>query len=275
MEEQRFDVWTAGAAYERYMGRWSRRVAEEFAKWLDAAEDLRWLDVGCGTGALSAALAAGCEPRMVVGIDRSEGFVVSARASAPAPTRFIVANALSLPVRDDAFDVTVSGLTLNFLPEPAAAVREMARAVRPGGLVAAYVWDYAEGMDLLRRFWDAAVEADPSAAALHEGRRFAAWRPQALHTEWTGAGLVDVAVDALEVPTVFADFNDLWEPFLTGQGPAPGYVTTLTPPARARLRDTLRAAVPGDADGSIALAARAWAVRGRKPPRERTRTGSS
>ncbi|WP_151476946.1 class I SAM-dependent methyltransferase [Streptomyces albicerus] len=265
MEEQRFDVWASGAAYERYMGRWSRAVAEEFTVWLDRGGDLRWLDVGCGTGVLSAVVAARCRPRVVVGCDRSEGFVGAARATGSAPAHFVVADAMSLPVRGGSCDVAVSGLTLNFLPEPAAAVAEMARVVRPGGLVAAYVWDYADGMGFLRRFWDAAVEVDPSAAALDEGRRFSGCRPEPLRAMWADAGLVDVSATPIEVPTVFADFADLWEPFLAGQGPAPGYVAALAPAGRDRVRDALAAAVPGRPDGSVALTARAWAVRGRRP----------
>ncbi|MEU1408656.1 class I SAM-dependent methyltransferase [Streptomyces sp. NPDC005728] len=264
MKEQRFDVWAAGATYERYMGRWSRLAAEEFATWLNCADNLRWLDVGCGTGVLSAVVTARCRPRMVVGIDRSEGFVGSARAAVPLSTHCIVADAMSLPVRDETWDVAVSGLTLNFLPEPTAAVAEMARVVRTGGLVAAYVWDYAEGMGFLRRFWDAAIETDPSAVALDEGRRFAVCRPERLSKVWADAGLVDVSTAPIEVPTVFADFADLWEPFLAGQGPAPGYVASLTPADRDQVRDALSAAVPRRLDGSIALTARAWAVSGRR-----------
>lgn len=267
MEEQRFDVWATGTAYERYMGRWSRPAAEEFVTWLGCADGLRWLDVGCGTGVLSAVVTTRCRPRMLAGVDRSEGFVGSARAAVPLSAHCLVADALSLPVRDDTWDIAVSGLTLNFLPDPTAAVAEMARVVRTGGLVAAYVWDYAEGMGFLRRFWDAAIEVDPSAAALDEGRRFPLCRAERLAEAWADAGLVDVSTTSIEVPTVFADFDDLWEPFLAGQGPAPGCVASLTPAVRHQVRDALSAAVPRRLDGSIALTARAWAVSGRRPVR--------
>ncbi|MFG2291885.1 class I SAM-dependent methyltransferase [Streptomyces sp. NPDC048603] len=263
--EERFDTWAAGDAYDRYMGRWSRPVADGFLAWLGCADGLRWLDVGCGTGALTAAIAARCRPRTVLGLDRSAGFVRAARAAVPAPARFAVADALSLPVRDEACDAAVSGLALNFLPAPGAAVAEAARVVKRGGPVAAYVWDYARGMEFLTAFWDAAVAADPPAAALHEGRRFHGCRPEPLLALWAGAGLTEVTVAPVEVPTVFAGFADLWEPFLAGQGPAPGYVATLAPAARDRLRDTFRAAVPTRPDGSIAFTARAWAVCGRRP----------
>ncbi|MFE7275619.1 class I SAM-dependent methyltransferase [Streptomyces sp. NPDC057623] len=264
MAEQRFDVWASGAAYERYMGRWSRVVAREFLVWLGRAEGLRWLDVGCGTGVLSAAVAERHRPREVVGCDRSERFVGAAARATGSP-RHLVADAMALPVRDAVFDVAVSGLTLNFLPQQAAAVVELTRSVRPGGLVAAYVWDYGGGMDLLRHFWSAATETDPAAAALDEGRRFPDCRPGPLHSLWTDAGLTAVSTTAIEVPTVFADFADLWDPFRSGQGPAPGYVASLAPAARDRLREALRARVPAAPDGSVPLTARAWAVSGRRP----------
>lgn len=263
MTDQRFDVWTTGAAYERYMGRWSRLVAEEFTAWLDCADGLRWVDVGCGTGVLSAVVTARCVPRLVVGVDRSEGFVASARATAPVSAYFTVADAMALPVRDEACDVAVSGLALNFLPAPRAAVAEMARVVGPGGLIAAYVWDYADGMELIRRFWDAAIKVDPAAAARDEARRFPVCRPERLRAVWAEAGLVDVSATSIEVATVFTDFADLWDPFLAGQGPAPAYVSALPPAHRDRVRDALGAAVPGGPDGSVALTARAWAVSGR------------
>ncbi|MEU9036634.1 methyltransferase domain-containing protein [Streptomyces sp. NPDC048352] len=270
--EERFDTWAAGDGYERYMGRWSRLVADAFAASLDVGPRARWIDAGGGTGALARAGAARCRPRLVLGVDRSAAFVAAARATAPGTAAFAVADAQALPVRDGACDAVVSGLALNFLPAPGAAAVEAARAVRPGGLVAAYVWDYAEGMGLLRRFWDAAAAVDPSAAALDEGRRFPLCRPEPLRALWTGAGLTAVEVVLVEVPTVFTGFADLWDPFLAGQGPAPGYVASLAPAARRRLRDTLAGALPARRDGSIALTARAWAVSGRRTGR---RTGPS
>lgn len=140
----------------------------------------------------------------------------------------------------------------------------MVRGVRPGVLLAAYVWDHAGCMGFLRRFWEAAVKVEPSAAALDEGRRFPLCRPEALHAVWADAGLVDVSTVPIEVPTVFADFDDPWKPFLAGQGPAPGYVATHAPADRDRLRDVFSAAVPRRPDGSIAFTARAWAVRSRR-----------
>lgn len=270
MEKRRYDVWAAGDAYERYMGRWSRHVAEDFVAWLACGPGARWLDVGCGTGALTATVADRCRPRTVIGLERSTAFVTSARTTVPTATGFAVADARALPFPEAVFDVAVSGLMLNFLPEPADWVREAARVVRPGGLVAAYVWDYADGMAFLRHFWDAATALDPAAAELDEGRRFPVCRPEPLREMWAAVGLLDVAVAPVEVPTVFADFTDLWEPFLAGQGPAPGYVAALPASARDRLRAALEASVPTRPDGAMELTARAWAVRGRRPVRSRT-----
>ncbi|MER7460989.1 class I SAM-dependent methyltransferase [Micromonospora sp. NPDC126480] len=255
--------WADGAAYEAYVGRWSRRVAEEFLRWLDAPPGGRWLDVGCGTGALTSTVLAMADPAQVTGIDRSEGFVAHARATVTdGRTAFQVGDARSLPVPDGDADVVVSGLALNFVPEPERAVDEFARVLRPGGLAAAYVWDYADGMAMMRHFWDAAIALDPAAAEADEGPRFPVCRRDRLGAVWTDAGFADVSVRGIEVPTVFGDFDDYWRPFLGGQGAAPTYVATLTGEHRDALRDLLRERLPVEPDGSIRLTARAWAVRG-------------
>ena len=257
------EVWAAGDAYEPYIGRWSRLVARELLAWLGTAPGGSWLDVGCGTGALGAAVLAAADPATVVGLDPSAGFLASARARLDdRRARFVVADARRLPLAGARFDAVVSGLVLNFVPDPAAAVAEMARVARPDGRVAAYVWDYAGGMELIRRFWDAAAALDPAAADLDEGRRFPLCQPEPLAGLFRDAGLVEVAVRPIQVPTVFRDFDDYWTPFLGGQGPAPGYVLSLDGAGRAALREELAARLPAAADGSIALAARAWAVAG-------------
>jgi SAM-dependent methyltransferase len=260
---ERVEVWAAGDAYEPYVGRWSRLVARDFVAWLGTAGGAAWLDVGCGTGALSAAVLDAADPAALVGLDPSVGFVTHARARlGDAGARFLVADARRLPLADARVDAAVSGLVLNFVPDPAQALREMARVTRPGGRVAAYVWDYAEGMELIRRFWDAAAALDPAAAELDEGRRFGLCRPEPLAALFRDAGLVEVAARPLQVPTRFRDFDDYWTPFLGGQGPAPGFAMALDGPWRAALREELRARLPVAADGSIPLAARAWAVAG-------------
>lgn len=258
-------MWTARDAYERYMGRWSRLVADEFAAWPTCAPGARWLDVGCGSGALTSAVARRCRPRTLLGVERCAGFVAAARTHGSPPALFARADAQDLPLGEAAVDVAVSELVLNFLPEPGAAVAQAARVVAPGGLVAAYVWDYAEGMGFLRHFWDAVTAVDPSSVAeLDEGRRFPLCRPDPLRRLWSEAALVEVKVVPIEVRTRFAGFSDLWDPFLPGQGPAPGHVASLAAAARERLREALQQRVPARTDGSIALRARAWGVRGRR-----------
>ncbi|NJP32881.1 methyltransferase domain-containing protein [Micromonospora sp. HSS6-12] len=245
------------------MGRWSRRVAEEFVGWLDRPAGLRWLDVGCGTGALTSTVLAVADPARVTGVDPSDGFLAHARSTVDdARAAFQVGDARSLPIPDRDVDVVVSGLALNFVPEPGRAVAEFARVLRPGGVAAAYVWDYAEGMQMMRHFWDAVAVLDPAAAELDEGPRFPVCRPERLAALWTDTGLRDVSVRAVEVPTVFADFDDYWQPFLGGQGAAPTYVTSLTEADRTELADLLATRLPAEPDGSIRLTARAWAVRG-------------
>jgi SAM-dependent methyltransferase len=258
------DSWASGEAYEPYVGRWSRAVARQFLAWLAVPQGSRWLDVGCGTGALSQAILDVTSPTEVVGIDPSPDYVAYAREHVRDPRMtFDVGDARALPVPATDFDAVAAGLVLNFVPDPAAGVAEMARVVRAGGTVGAYVWDYAGGMELMRRFWDAAVALDPRAAELDEGRRFAAvCRPDALADLFRGAGLRGVATRAVDVPTVFRDFDDYWRPFLGGQGPAPGYAVSLSEERRAALRDRIRAELPIATDGSIPLTARAWAVRG-------------
>lgn len=256
--------WASGDAYERFVGRWSRHVAAEFIQWLALPAGLEWIDVGCGTGALSSAILRDAAPRRVRGYDLSPQHVAAARAHASdARAGFAEADASALPDPPRACDAAVSGLVLNFVPRPVDAVAEMRRVTRPGGTVAAYVWDYADGMQLIRTFWDAAAEFDPSAGELDEGRRFPLCRPEPLRELFASAGLRDVEVRAIDVPTRFHDIDDYWQPFLGGQGPAPGYVASLDEERRAALRELLRARLPADADGSIPLTARAWAVRGR------------
>lgn len=256
------DTWDRGDPYERYVGRWSRRVAPRFLSWLSIPAGRRWLDVGCGTGALCAAIVDHCSPASVVGVEPSEGFLATAREHLAGRAVLQRGSATGIPLDDASVDVVVSGLVLNFVPDPRAALVEMARVTVGGGTIGAYVWDYAGKMELMRFFWDAAVELTPDAARMDEGSRFPLCRPEALVELLAGAGLDGVEVVAIDVPTPFASFEDYWQPFLGGQGPAPAYAMALEEMARARLRERLRARVPVEADGSISLTARAWAARG-------------
>lgn len=257
--------WDDGERYERYIGRWSRPVARQFVAWLEQDQDVAWLDVGCGTAALTQVVLDFARPRAVRGVDASEGYIAAARRVVTDPRAgFSVCDARALPVETASYDVAVSGLCLNFVPEPEQAVREMVRAVRPGAIVATYLWDYGSGMEMIRYFWDAATRLSPEAATLDEARRFPICQPAAMSQLFETAGLSGVETRAIDVPTVFGSFEDYWEPFLGGQGPAPGYAATLGIDGLEALRRELRRSLPRTADGSIALTARAWAVRGRK-----------
>jgi SAM-dependent methyltransferase len=261
----RADAWDSGDAYEPYVGRWSRLVARELLGWLAVPPRSCWLDVGCGTGALAETILALGSPSKVVGIDPSPAYVAFARDRLnDLRVRFEVGDARALQASSATFDAVVAGLVLNFIPEPGRAVSEMARVARPGGIVAAYVWDYAEGMQMMRHFWDAAGALDPSAVELDEGRRFTMCKPEPLTDLFQTAGLEKIEVRAIDVPTVFRDFDDYWSPFLGGQAPAPGYAMSLSEEQRAALRERIRATLPTNSRGEHHLTARAWAVRGNR-----------
>lgn len=258
---QRPDNWAHGNPYEQYVGRWSRRVAPLFLSWLGIPGGRRWLDVGCGTGALTAAILEHCAPSSVAGVEPSEGFLSTASDHLSGHAALYQGSATTIPLANASVDVVVSGLVLNFVPDRNAALAEMARVTSSRGTIGAYVWDYAGKMDFMRIFWDAAVELAPDAAEMDEGVRFPVCRPERLVELFEGAGLNGVEVTAIDVPTPFANFDDYWQPFLGGQGPAPSYLTSLDEAARARVRERVRKALPVQDDGSISLVARAWAIR--------------
>jgi SAM-dependent methyltransferase len=262
------ETWSNAEAYDAFVGRWSRLVATELLAWVAVPTGRRWLDLGCGSGALTETILRLADPAGVVGVDPSEAFIEHDRARIEdIRARFEVGDAQAIPLSDGTFDAVVAGLVLNFVPDPPRALAEMTRVAGVGGVVAAYVWDYADGMEPLRRFWDAAVELDPAAADLDEARRFPLCAPEPLARVFGEAGLTGVATRAIELPTVFRDFDDFWEPFLSGQGPAPVYAMSLEEDRRAALRDRLRSTLPAEPDGSIRLRARAWAVKGVSPSR--------
>lgn len=257
------ETWASGEAYERYVGRWSHVVAQQFLAWLAIPAASRWLDVGCGTGILTQMILTQTNPAQVKGFDRSEAFIAHAkRQVADQRVQFEVGDALALSVETGSYDATVSGLVLNFVPQPALALAEMSRATRVGGTVAAYVWDYADQMQFMRYFWDAANVLDPAAASSDQGRRFPLCNPHALAELFQAGNLANVEVRAIDIATHFKDFDDYWSPFMGGQGAAPTYLMSLDEEKRVELRERLRSDLPFAADGSIPLTARAWAVRG-------------
>ncbi len=256
-------VWASGAAYEPYVGRWSRLVAREFVEWLAIPPAACWLDVGCGTGALTETILRHASPSQVHGIDPSGGYLALAREQVRDPrARFDVGDARHLSGESARYDAVVSALVLNFIPDIPTGVAEMTRVVRPGGIVAGYVWDYAGKMELMRYFWDAAVALKPEDLERDEGRRFPICKPGPLKDLFEGVGLQHVEVRNIDVSTPFRDFDDYWTPFLGGQFPAPDYAMSLNEEARTALRERIRSRLPIAADGSIPLIARAWAARG-------------
>ena len=259
----RHDAWSAGSSYDAYMGRWSRRIAPGFLDWLARPDGLDWLDVGCGTGALSSAILARCKPRSLIGIEPSAGFLARARENVPDPRAgFATGDGQALPLADASRDVVASALVLNFVPDRGKALSEMKRVARPGGTVGFYVWDYpGGGIEFMRAFWNAATALDPAASDLAEGGRFPFCTGTGLAALAVAAGLKAVQTTAIEVSTLFRDFEDYWHPFTLGVGPAPGYCMSLEPEARDRLRDRLRESLSPAPDGTIALKARAWAVK--------------
>jgi trans-aconitate methyltransferase len=257
------DAWDSGHAYDQYAGRWSRKVATELLDWLALPAGLAWADVGCGTGALASVILARCEPSSVMGLDASEGFVARARHHVEDPrARFEVGDATRLPWQAAAYDVTVSGLVLNFVRDHDAMAREMARVTRPGGAVAAYVWDYAGGMQMMRHFWDAVLAVSPGDSRLDQAERFPLCQPGPLQSVFERAGLTSVSVRAIDIPTVFQSFDDYWTPFLGKTGAAPTYLASVSDEVRERIRRHLQSRLAPAHDGPIELTARAWAVRG-------------
>ena len=255
------ELWGTAGAYERYMGRWSREIAPPFLAWLGAPPAQRWVDLGCGTGALTAAISDLCDPSSVLGVDTSAELMQVAAQQVPGAT-FQRGDAAETGLASGTFDCAVSGLVLNFTRDPLRTLREMARLLRPGGQVGVYVWDYAGHMQIMRRFFDAARTIDPGSAAFDDCVNAPICRPGPLQRGCEGAGFTAVEVTALDIPAAFESFDDYWSPFLGGTGSAPKYVAGLDPAMRERVREAVRATLPTGPEGEILLAVRAWAVKG-------------
>jgi len=258
------DGWIGGAKYEDFMGRWSRKLAPEFVAWLKIPYGAHWLDVGCGTGALTEAICLHADPGSVVGCDPSEAFVVYAKQqSRDNRASFVAAGTGSLPTRVGGYNSVTSLLALNFFPDHVAAVKEMRSLVQPGGVVSACVWDYAGKMEFLRYFWDAVVAENPSTRDQDEGVRFPICNRASLTKLFNTAGLIDVVCEAIDIPTKFSSFDDYWQPLLAGTGPAANYVASLDQNRQEELARILKQKLSLKKDGTIDLIARAWSVRGK------------
>jgi SAM-dependent methyltransferase len=251
-------------AYDRHVGRYGTRLADALVAFAALAPPLRALDVGCGPGALTAVLAKRLGPLNVCAVEPSEPFARACRARVPG-VEVVVASAERLPFADGAFDATLSQLVVNFLDDAEGGVREMARVTRPGGTVAACVWDYAGEMTLLRAFWDAAREVEPArAAAADEGVAMRWCGDGELADLWRGAELRDVRFGPLVVRASYRDFEDLWAPLPTGVAPSGAFCASLDAAGRAALHDAYRRRL-GVGDEPFELTARAWAVTGTVP----------
>ena len=258
-------VWQDGAAYERFMGRWSLRTGQQFLEWLGLPSGLRWLDVGCGTGPFSEVILANGKPAEVVAIDPSEKHVAYAREQViDDRIRFDVGDATALDFPNNVFDVATAALVLNFIPEREKAVHEMARVVRSDGTAAAYVWDFAGRRNVTQHLWDAIAATDPDAGQVRQNTlQASSSNPDTLAEIFRQAGLSNVETHALDIEAEFENFDDYWVSNTSFTSPAGLYCRALSDRQRDRLQAKLKDILPTDRAGGIRFAARAWAVRGR------------
>jgi SAM-dependent methyltransferase len=248
-----FDV--AADAYDRFMGRYSVLLSPQMADFAGVRSGQRAIDVGCGPGALTSELVARLGPGAIAAVDPSAPFVEAVRARYPG-VDVREAPAEHLPFEDDAFDAAIAQLVVHFMADPVAGLREMARVTRPDGVVAACVWDHAGGRGPLSLFWDAAREVDPG---VHDESDLAGTREGHLVALFHEAGLRDVEGAIVSATLEHATFEEWWEPYTRGVGPAGAYVAALDPAARDSLRERCRTLLPG---ARFTVTARAWAARG-------------
>lgn len=269
-----------GAAYERFIGRWTRRLADRVVEETMPYPDGPLLDVGCGTGSVAAALQACHQGREIVGIDTSEAYLdFASRRSDAGGCRFVRQDACALDWPDGSFAASLAVIVLNFVTEPERAAREMRRVTRPGGRVVAAGWDFRGGLVYQRMLWDTAAMIDEGAAE-RRARLFsgALAKPEGLLELWRGLDLEDVRRTSVTIRMDFADFADYWEPLLGGQGPVGSYVAGLSAGKQIRIREAVEAAfLAGDEDGPRSLTATAWVVQGSVPTvrsSDQTRNGN-
>jgi len=255
-------TFTDGKAYERMMGRWSRVVGGVFLDWLRQADNLRWLDVGCGNGAFTEEIVTRCKPAAVQGIDPSAEQIAFARKRARTTSvDFQQGDAQILPFADNSFDVATMALVIAFVPDPAKAVAEMARVVRPGGTIAAYMWEIPEKTPLAplhRTLKSMGMEPQqpPSAAIAREEKLAELWR---------GAGLSSVETRLISIPIAYENLDDFCASNIVPLGPHAKLVANMSAETREQLRERLREELPIASDGSIVYQAVSHAVMGRVP----------
>lgn len=255
-------LFTDGAAYERLMGRWSRRVGDVVLEWIEAPKGLRWLDVGCGTGVFTEQVIQGCAPAAMVGIDPSAEQLAFAEKRAGLTTaEFRVGDAQDLPFAENSFDMAVMALVIHFVPDPAKAVTEMARVLRPGGWAASYVWDYTE----------AGSPVSPLSAAMKAIGLESPGPPSANATSlpaleelWRTTGFVEIGTRTIDIVVEFADYDEFWDTMTLPVGHAGTAIARLSPDNRERLRRTLHERTPLAAGGRVVYEARANAIKGVK-----------
>lgn len=263
MQNTAKDAFDDAAGYERYVGRWSRFIAAKFLDWLNIGSGKRWLDVGAGTGILTKVILDQTAPEKVIAIDISDRYLDYARRAVPDPrAEFSVGDAANIGSDLPPFDAAVAGLVLNFVPVPADAVKGMRAAVKLDGIVAAYVWDYGDRMEMMRHFWDAAMTVDPAAREFKAQTQYAICNPDSLRTLFEAAGLRNVETAPIDIPTTFADFDDFWQPFLGAQGSISKFFRSRDDAGKEAIRRRLLEQLPIAPDGTIPLTARAWAVKG-------------
>lgn len=254
-------LFNDGAAYERLMGRWSKLVGQQFLDWIAPAENLSWLDVGCGNGAFTEEIIARCAPAKVAAVDPSEGQLGFARARPGAKlAEFRVADAQSLPFDNRSFDVVAMALAISFVPDPAKGAAEMARVARPGGIVATYMWDFSVGGPPVEPIYRAlrAIGVEPpkppsAAVATLDGMR----------ALWTKAGLQAVEVKHIRIDAVFASLDDYWVSNSAPSGPQGVLISRMPPEQREKVRQALQSELRPGSDGRVTVPAVASAVKGK------------
>jgi ubiquinone/menaquinone biosynthesis C-methylase UbiE len=255
--------WSRGDQYERFMGRWSNLICRKFLAWLDAPFDRVWLDIGCGTGEITKLILEIYQPKKVISIDSSPEFIFYAKQSIKnTNVHFQIGLAQKLEIESNNIDAVVSGIMLNFVPQPETVIAEMMRVAKPSGTIGIFVWDYSKGMEMLRYFWDAAVELDSQAKEFDEGIRFPLCREGELESLVRTSGLKEVIAEPIEETITFRNFDDYWLPFLGNVGPAPSYTMSLKEKDRLKLKDRLQELLPIAQDGTISMKVKAWAVKG-------------